>query len=182
MLREELFSGELALALRGLGPRVKIIMAGDWNCVLEARDVERDFGLKSSDSLAAIVSNFDMSDVFTYLHPRRQEFTYQRASVSRSRLDRVYVSAGLLPKILRLSHEPGLSDHSVVVADLQLKREQEGGGARGTQNQQGDAGPTRVPVLEYGGSTAPSFRTRCFRHWPKECGRKWGKSKEHMMI
>ena len=56
--REELFSGELALALRGLGREIDVIAAGDWNCVLRPRDVERDFQSKFSLALSGLVKGF----------------------------------------------------------------------------------------------------------------------------
>ena len=121
--REALFAGEMALALRGLGPRVEVVLAGDWNCVLNARDVERNYRLKCSDSLAALVDTYKLTDVFSFLYPGRIEYTFQRASVTRSRLDRVYVSPGLVTSLKEVWHEPGLSDHAVLVTDLLLHEE-----------------------------------------------------------
>ena len=123
--REELFAGELALTVRGLGPEV--ILVGDWNCVLSPRDVERDYRLKYSPALDTLVQDFSLSDAFSSLHPDKREFTFYRASVTRSRLDRLYLSPGLLPGLTAVQHEPGLSDHSVLEAQFLIPG---GGGAR----------------------------------------------------
>ena len=118
--REGLFSGEVALALRGLGAGVQVVAAGDWNCVLAPLDVEKDFRLKFSHALSNLVGSFHLKDAYRSKHPREKEFTFQRASVSSSRLDRLYVSQGLLQSVQDVWHTPGLSDHWVVLADFLL--------------------------------------------------------------
>ena len=108
--REHLFSGELARNLR-MKAGEQVVIMGDWNCVLSPEDVERDFQIKNSPALEQIVQDNRLSDAFKHLHPSKTEFTFHRASVSRSRLDRLYLSYPLRPTIASVTHEPGLGDH-----------------------------------------------------------------------
>ena len=130
--RETLFAGELALALRVIGPRVKTMLAGDWNCVIDPSQVERgtNYRQKYSPALNRMVTDFRLTDAFHAQHPGEIDFTFYRANVSQSRLDRIYVTPNMLTNLKLLQHEPGLSDHKVVVAEFEVEsvEGEQGGG------------------------------------------------------
>ena len=67
------------------------VLAGDWNCILEAKDTTANFKDKFSKDLDQIVKNFKYSDAYRALHPNTVEFTFHRASCAPARLDRAYV-------------------------------------------------------------------------------------------
>jgi len=61
-----------------------------------------------------------MHDVWRERHPQRRAFTYVRADCA-SRIDRSYVSAGMLPQVIACRHadrDAAVSDHWPVVMQL----------------------------------------------------------------
>jgi hypothetical protein len=61
-----------------------------------------------------------MHDAWRVRHPYRRAYTYVRADCA-SRIDRVYVSAGLLPQVMACRHEdraPAVGDHTPVMVQL----------------------------------------------------------------
>ena len=131
--REDMVSGPLTRTLRGLRGESKYLVLGDWNSVTKERDVERDYVKKHSPSTARLEEDLNLTDAYRHYFPLTPAFTFYRPSVSRSRLDRGYVSPGLTPHLLAASHEPSLGDHAVLrvlldPAAVPEKRE-EGGSA-----------------------------------------------------
>ena len=119
--REELFKGALARSLRRCrGEEGKFLLMGDWNCVTKEVDVERNFVLKRSTALSSLETTFSLVDAYRSLHPQPSpaDFTFYRPSVSRSRLDRTYLSPTVRPDLVSVSHEPGLGDHAILVVSL----------------------------------------------------------------
>ena len=119
--REELFKGALARTLRrSKGEGGRIILMGDWNCVTKDDDVERNYEQKKSDALTNLETAFNLVDAYRRLHPQASahDFTFYRPSVTRSRLDRAYLSPKVRPDLLATSHEPGLGDHAILVVSL----------------------------------------------------------------
>ena len=55
------------------------VLGGDWNCVLQKIDLERDtyFEDRKSVDLQNITRDFNMVDAFRHLHPRVREYTWQ---------------------------------------------------------------------------------------------------------
>ena len=107
--------------------RMLPVLAGDWNCLLEAKDTTANFHAKFSKDLEQLVKTFKYFDAFRVLHPHTQEYTFHRASCAPSRLDRVYVPTNLKTKIGEVSHQQGLADHlgvclilNIEIARLQL--------------------------------------------------------------
>ena len=85
------------------------ILGGDFNSVLNAKDVEGgvSFNQKFCPSLKDLVQTFGLCDVFRFIHPRSDEYTFFRAGSSASRLDRFYISNSLenkLPSSARCFH------------------------------------------------------------------------------
>ena len=119
--REQLFKGALARTLRSSrGEGGRIMVMGDWNCVTKEVDVERNFEVKRSAALTNLETTFNLVDAYRCLHPQSSaaDYTFYRPSVSRSRLDRAYLSHTVRPDLVSTSHEPGLGDHAILVVSL----------------------------------------------------------------
>ena len=119
--REQLFKGALARTLRSSrGEGGRIMVMGDWNCVTKEVDVERNFEVKRSAALTNLETTFNLVDAYRCLHPQSTaaDYTFYRPSVSRSRLDRAYLSHTVRPDLVSTSHEPGLGDHAILVVSL----------------------------------------------------------------
>ena len=96
------------------------MLMGDWNCVTKEVDVEKNYDQKKSDALANLEETFNLDDAYRSLHPLASaaDFTFYRPSVSRSRLDRAYLSPKVRSELESMSHEPGLGDHAILVVSL----------------------------------------------------------------
>jgi hypothetical protein len=70
--------------------------------------------------LRDLVSTASLIDVFRIKNPRAYEFTFFRAGKASSRLDRFYISSGLMSGVVDISHIASLSDHCGVQMELQL--------------------------------------------------------------
>ena len=83
-------------------------------------DVEKNYDQKKSDALANLEETFNLDDAYRSLHPLASaaDFTFYRPSVSRSRLDRAYLSPKVRSDLESMSHEPGLGDHAILVVSL----------------------------------------------------------------
>ena len=97
-------------------------MGGDFNCVLQPADIENGTGYdqKKCPQLSDLVKIKKLKDVFRALFPDSREFTFFRSSAAPSRLDRFYIPAVLITKVLHVDHIASLSDHCGVVMDLKL--------------------------------------------------------------
>ena len=125
--RALLFTRDMVPHLLQPQNRVLPVLAGDWNCLLQAQDTTANFPAKFSKDLDQLVKSFKYEDAFRVLHPHTKEFTFHRASCAPSRLDRVYVPPNLKDKIHAVTHQQGLADHlgvclvlNIEVARLQL--------------------------------------------------------------
>ena len=114
--RRAMFTGELLAACRQAG----CMVAGDFNSVIDQRDVEENYRNKRSVELSDLVNALGLSDTFRFLHPNVREYTFHRPGVSGARLDRIYVSEDLKAGVQQCSHEAVLSDHKAVVLSIQL--------------------------------------------------------------
>ena len=119
--RGAFFSQEVFRALR-LHPSSSWILGGDFNCVLKPIDIENGVGFlqKNCLQLSDLVKSINLADVFRSKYPGKQEFTFFRAQVAPSRLDRFYVSANLLGGLVEVSHIASLSDHCGTLMELRL--------------------------------------------------------------
>lgn len=114
--RESFFNETLAYHLRH--SQDEIIIGGDFNCVLEKKDVKGEFN--NSPVLQQIITELKLSDAWRMNNLNSQSYTFYRG-VSASRLDRFYLSHNLK------SHNKGcyihpcpVSDHCAVVLEIQL--------------------------------------------------------------
>ena len=89
--RRNFFGQDVFHLIRGLGSSPYPILAGDFNCVLSAKDTERNFGDKKCPALQDLVSGFNLSDAFRVVKPDVSEFTFHRPNCAASRLDRFYI-------------------------------------------------------------------------------------------
>ena len=118
--REELFATELFQELASAGQARLPWLAGDWNCLVEEHQTTNNYRGKRSAALSDILRNYRFTDVFSHLHPGVREYTFHRAGVAQSRLDRVYCPPGLETSLESVVHVPGLSDHSGVECRVRL--------------------------------------------------------------
>ena len=119
--REELVSGPLTLTLRQLGAGSKFVVTADWNSVTQEMDVEKNFAAKRSEATSRLEQDFTLTDVYRKINPNTLSFTFYRQSVTRSRLDRGYLSPSLAPFLQGATHEPSLGDHAVLKIDLEVE-------------------------------------------------------------
>ena len=117
--RGSFFNKEIFRAF-SLHPDSTWIFGGDFNCVLQATDVEDGIGFqqKNCPQLADLVKAKKLKDVFRYLNPLSKEFTFFRTASAPSRLDRFYLSFDILVRVLQVEHVA--SDHCGVVMELIL--------------------------------------------------------------
>ena len=91
-----------------------LIIVGDFNLVLNSIDRTDYFTSNTKDEILfqKIISNFDLTDFYRYFYPYTKIFPFSR-SRSLSRLDRIYVSYFLVPKISNTSYYSiPFSDHN----------------------------------------------------------------------
>ena len=102
-----------------------VIGGRHFNCVLGSVDVEGGVGFsqKFCPSLKDLVRTSSLSDVFRLENPRAEEFTFFRAGKAPSRLDRFYISSGLVSVVTGVCHVASLSDHCGVQMKLKLSVE-----------------------------------------------------------
>ena len=89
------------------------IMGGDWNCVIERKDVEEGFNEKQSVVLEDLVKYFEFEDAFQIKSPEEEIYMFERPGLSQSWLDRVYV-----PKEIIVETIQTLSDHKSVLVEI----------------------------------------------------------------
>ena len=77
------------------------VLGGDFNCVLKACDIEGGVGFaqKNCPALKDLLQVGGLVDIFRANFPRKNEYTFYRASCAPSRLDRFYSSVSILDKV-----------------------------------------------------------------------------------
>ena len=98
------------------------VLGGDFNCVLEACDIEGGVGFaqKNCPALKDLLAVAGLVDIFRGKFPRKQEYTFYRASCAPSRLDRFYSPTSLMDKVQRVCHIASLSDHCGTMLSLKV--------------------------------------------------------------
>ena len=95
------------------------LLAGDFNCVLGAKDARNNAAQKKCEALRTLVKNFNLTDAFRHFSPNVVEYTFHRSN-SASRLDRFYVPDFMVSKLQSAKHHPqSFSDHCI--AEIQLE-------------------------------------------------------------
>ena len=68
------------------------IIVGDFNCVIDARDLENDsFAYRNVPFLTDYINNNHFIDSFRVLHPATTRFSWHRRGFAAARLDRIYL-------------------------------------------------------------------------------------------
>ena len=91
---------------------------------VDATLVPPGFNQKKCPALEDLVRVADLADIFRSKFPRKQEFSFFRASCAPSRLDRFYASAKLLSDVVSVSHKASLSDHCGIMIRMKVHIEQ----------------------------------------------------------
>ncbi|KAG1669125.1 hypothetical protein FOA52_002636 [Chlamydomonas sp. UWO 241] len=101
-----------------------LVLAGDFNFVESPRDRARSEGdLEWRDrapaaAMAAMMENAPLRDAYRLVHPSQRGYTFS-AHNAQARLDRLYVSPTLVPRVFGCdAGESGGSDHRVVAMHL----------------------------------------------------------------
>ncbi len=108
-----------------LPPDRVIIMAGDFNCILDPAADQTNMGshrLEGSGALTCLMHNQSLSDAFRHLHPSTSQYTHVGTNgASAARLDRILLSASHTRCLREVRHVHGApSDHSGVLMVLDL--------------------------------------------------------------
>ena len=119
--RSLLFTRDIFPLLLQHHPEHVPVLAGDWNCLVAAKDTTANFREKYSKDLDDLLKAFKYCDAYRVLHPNTVEFTFHRASCSPSRLDRVYLPSSLKSSLTSVTHLAGLSDHWGVEVSFELE-------------------------------------------------------------
>ena len=83
----------------------QLIIAGDFNLVLNSIDRTGYFSPNTNDKILfqKLISNFDLTDSYHYFYPYTKIFSFSQSRPT-SRLDRIYISSSLIPKISNTSY------------------------------------------------------------------------------
>ena len=112
-----------------LDPGIPCILCGNFNTVVNASTDRRGcnafslYAYNWSDTLSALMSCYNLKDVWRLWHPIASEFTWHRAngSLQASRLDMFWLCSFFLPLVLSVDIFPFFrSDHSYVYLRLSL--------------------------------------------------------------
>ena len=110
-----------------------LIVGGDWNVTLQARDKKGGIPWRPTlyrDKLIAIMDDIGLIDVFRKLHPNERSFTYESKSLEvRSRIDFFLVSKSVENWVVKTNTKvSNAPDHKAVVLDLKILNEKRGPG------------------------------------------------------
>ena len=105
------------------GSMVKIL-GGDFNFVesssLDKQGGNIDKGTEGVDEIRSIKHDFQLLDIYRYLHPHTRSFTWSGGNTA-CRLDRFYISVISAPSCLRCDVIPvSFSDHCAVTLQIKL--------------------------------------------------------------
>ena len=113
-----------------LNTKKNIVLGGDFNFVqnvcLDKEGGNVGMGDIGKVEMGVLQSDFHIVDIFRHLYTKEKQFTWEGnvgAAKVRCRLDRFYISKGLISSALKVTHIPVIntvSDHDMVVFDLQL--------------------------------------------------------------
>ena len=119
------FFGQEIFSALSLNHNPTWVVGGDFNCVLKSADIEGGLGFKQKfcPSLKDLTRTSSLADVFRSEYPGVEEFTFFRAGKAPSRLDRFYLSCGLVGNVTAVSHVASLSDHCGVKMSMRLNIE-----------------------------------------------------------
>ena len=102
-------------------PNLLSILIGDFNCVIEAKDVEnQNIHNHMNTVLRNLVITNSLSDAYRVLHPTQVRFSWYRRSFPAVRLDKVYLPPLLeaRPRVAR--YFPTTSDHHAFILKMDM--------------------------------------------------------------
>lgn len=107
----------------------KVIMGGDFNCVVDPltdRQRPQLHQSKSSTTLNSLMKGYNLVDIWRLLNPPKKDFSFfSSVHKSHSRIDFFLLDFSLLSSVSGSSyHNIVISDHSPVSVDLQLNHEE----------------------------------------------------------
>ena len=106
----EIFYGETLESVVRTLDQLPIVL-GEFNCILENCNALTNPTQKKSKSLRQVINLYNYVDVFRYLKPNIQSFTFVRNN-SASRLDPIYVRADKIQDCLSVNHiAAAFTDH-----------------------------------------------------------------------
>ena len=106
----------------------KVIIAGDWNCILDEQiDCKNYLSTNhkplSREKIKSIIRNFELNDIWRSLNKDKQEFTWRKfRTLKQARLDYFLVSESLIPIVNNSKIEAKYrSDHSIISLSIKKK-------------------------------------------------------------
>jgi exonuclease III len=101
-----------------------IVLAGDWNYVDDLDKLNSSHDRKHLRlKMEQVILENSLSDAFRCLHPQKRDYTHigNQNHKPKSRLDRIYVSAGLIGNLIACDTRPSFSDHLMCYISLLQK-------------------------------------------------------------
>lgn len=102
------------------------ILAGDWNCTLNAlldRSGEEPH-FQSSTVLDNVIKTSNLTDIWRENNPSVKQYTWVKVSdgrISAARLDRLYLSNSMKSRIIHTATVPtSFTDHKLITIDCNL--------------------------------------------------------------
>ena len=123
MARGDLFNKDLSPFLASSGNK-KVILCGDFNCILENFDAANNPQQKKSKELKALVSTNKLIDSYRFFHPHQPGYTFIRNN-SASRIDYLFLPVSEGSNIVNVDLVPvPASDHIAVCVDIKINGNQ----------------------------------------------------------
>jgi exonuclease III len=113
--REELFCRCHRLLARFPVPPLLI---GDFNCVVDHRDLAIPDNYRHSTALSALLTELHYVDAYRILHPEVRQFSWHRRNAAASRLDRLYLPVLYTDSAFMVRYLPTVSDHHAMYCVL----------------------------------------------------------------
>jgi len=111
----------------------KIIVGGDYNCVLNANLDKKGGNVKVKESVVKkineIIDTFELVDIWRRLNPEVRRYTWrQNNPLIQCRLDYFLISDALIENVDKVDIFPGMrTDHSAILINLRLQKEYQRG-------------------------------------------------------
>lgn len=117
--RETLFTQRLVYHLRHHAHQ-PVVMAGDWNSILDARDHTGSFPAHFSPALYDVIGGLRLDDAWQQRRPNEAGFTFIKENC-KARLDRLYLTPCLTPQVQSIDLYPQpYTDHVAVCMKMNV--------------------------------------------------------------
>lgn len=163
--REEFFARDLTPLLADAGER--IIVGGDWNCVVRGR-MDSTGQTPESKQLPTLLSAMGLKDAWTSLRAEPGH-TFHAGPMS-ARLDRVYVTGNMLPDLAAASTSAVAcsADHLALVVTLHAQRGEQRSERHGPARTKGRGGKSQTQTWSMDSRILrdPHFEALLAARWP----------------